>query len=99
MPDSSFWGYCNRLWKDHVRHAVPWARDNIMWGIVVLILPPTLAFFVLKKTIDWPLLWTSLLFYGVALLLYGAAHFVRAAWKGDVGRQHDIDRKDNAFEE
>lgn len=27
------------LWRD----AMPWARDNILWGAAVLVIPPLLA--------------------------------------------------------
>jgi len=99
MSNQTIGAYCEKLWEDELRHAAPWARDQIGWGIVVLIAPFLLAFFVLGRHIDWPLLWTSLIFYLIAFIIYGGVQFVRAAWKCDLARQEQIAAQDVLLKE
>lgn len=78
---STFRDYCKQLWKDHLRHAGPWARDQIAWALLVTIALPILAALAVHRRIDWQLFWTAVLFFFVAFLLYSLGHFIRAGWK------------------
>src|SRR5271165_1301327 len=99
MINSNFTSYLQLLWQSHIRQAVPWARDNLVWGILVLLLPPITALSIFKRKIDWPPLWASVAFYAVALCIYVGVYFVRAAWKMDVQRQLEIRNQTLAFEQ
>jgi|SRR5581483_1774965 len=76
----TFRAYCWKLWNDHLHKAKPWARDQIGWPLIVLGFTPILAALWLHRSIDWPLFWTSVVFYIIALILFGLVHFIRAGW-------------------
>ncbi len=65
-----------RFWKD----SAPWARDNIVWGMIVLVVPPLAAYIHDSDTqVDWLLIKNSLLLYAFALAIYIAVYFARTA--------------------
>ena len=37
--------YYLRFWRRFIKDATPWARDNIVWGLIVLVLPPLFVYF------------------------------------------------------
>lgn len=79
--------YRLRFWKRFVRDATPWARDNIVWGVVVLVVPPLAAYFRDPHAqIDWPLIKNALWLYGFAFLIYALVHLCRTPKKLDADR-------------
>ncbi len=79
--------YYTRFWKRFRKDAEPWARDNILWGIVVLI-GPLLAARLLHRhlLVDWELVYTTLGLYAVAAVIYAAVHVCRVPKKLDTER-------------
>jgi hypothetical protein len=79
--------YCTRFWRRLRKDAAPWARDNIFWGILVLVLPP-LSIYLRDRhaQIDWGLIRTTLVLYAVAFAIYLLAHVGRIPKKLDVER-------------
>lgn len=86
---STFRKYCGRLAERWFGEATPWARDNIFWGAIVLVVPP-LAAWLRHGTIDWPTVRMTLWFYLTAFVIYAAFHVVRTAWKLDSQRENDL---------
>ena len=90
----------HRFWRD----SAPWARDNIFWGIAVLVIPP-LAVYLKDRgaTLDWATIKAALVLYAVALGIYIVYHLGRTAWKVDQEREDDVlsleGERDNAEEE
>jgi hypothetical protein len=79
--------FCRRFGKD----ASPWARDNIIWGIAVLVIPPIVALIRNRTaTPDWTTIKLTLWLYGVALVIYLIGHCVRTPWKIDQEREVDV---------
>lgn len=78
-----YWAFLKRFWQD----SKPWARDNILWGVFVLIVPPIAAYWRLhgKYAVDWELLKTTLYLYGIVLAIYLFVHLVRTPWKLNQG--------------
>jgi hypothetical protein len=76
---------------EHLKHAAPWARDNIGWGMLMLIAPP-LAVFLRHRgsSIDWSVILTTLYLYIATFLLYGLVHICKAVVKLDSARQKQI---------
>jgi hypothetical protein len=67
--------YYRRFRKRFFRDATPWARDNIVWGIIVLVVPPFAAYLRAPHApMDWILIKNSLLLYGFALAIYVLAY-------------------------
>jgi hypothetical protein len=79
--------YYARFWKRFRKDSTAWARDNILWGIVVLIVP-ILAARLLHHTllVDWELVYTTLGLYAVAAVIYFAAHACLVPRKLDIDR-------------
>lgn len=52
-----------------------WARDNIFWDAAMLIVP-ALALYWRNRTahIDWPIIETTLLLYGIVFVVYALVH-------------------------
>lgn len=83
--------YYSRLGKRFWKDATPWARDNIGWGVIVLLLPPALTFFRDRHAqIDWTNIRSTLVLYGVALPVYFLVHLIRTPKKLD--QQRDAER-------
>src|SRR6266536_4739598 len=74
--------YYSRLGKKFWEDATPWARDNIVLGLVVLLLPPTLTFFRDRHA----QILSTLILYGFALPLYFLVHLIRTPKKLDQER-------------
>jgi hypothetical protein len=76
-----------RLWRD----AAPWARDNIFWGIALLVIPPV-AGLILHRTssVDWDFIRLTLYLYGITFLVYLLGHVIRTPWKLDRDGQREI---------
>jgi hypothetical protein len=57
--------YYRRFWRRFLKDATPWARDNILWGIVVLV-APAIAVYIREHrvAIDW-----------TAIMIYKAVRF------------------------
>lgn len=79
--------YHARFWKRFRKDATPWARDNIVWGAVVLVVPP-LAIYLHDPhaQIDWALIRTTIVLYVFALMVYILAHLGRTPKKLDLER-------------
>ncbi len=81
MPDS-FSNYCRIVFKRCWQDARTWARDNIVWALIVLIASPFVARMRHRGyKIDWELLSASLWIYGFVLLFYILIHLFRTPWK------------------
>jgi hypothetical protein len=80
--------YYLRFWKRFRKDAAPWARDNILWGIVVLIVPP-LAVYLRDPhaQIDWGVIKSALLLYASTFAIYIVLHLRRTARKLDEDRE------------
>lgn len=79
--------YYPRLWGRFLKEAAPWARDNIGWGALFLVVPPAVIFFRDPHVhIDWTLIVVTLRLYGLALLFYVSAQLFRMAKKLDEDR-------------
>ena len=72
-----------RLWKD----AAPWARDNIVWAVLGVVVPP-LALYLHDShaQIDWPLIKIAIELYGFALAIYFLVQLCRTPKKLDGDR-------------
>jgi len=86
--------YYRRSGKRFLKDATPWARDNILWGIVVLVAPP-LAIYLRDRhaEIDWGLIKATLWLYGFALGIYALVHVCRVPKKLDddrATREHEL---------
>jgi hypothetical protein len=67
--------YYRRFRKRLFEDASPWARDNIIWGIVVLVVPPIAAYLRNPHApIDWDLVRNSLILYAFAFMVYILAY-------------------------
>jgi hypothetical protein len=79
--------YSTRFQKRFRKDATAWARDNIIWGFIVLIGPP-LAMYLRDPhaQIDWGLVRTTIALYIVALTVYVIVHLCRTAKKLDMER-------------
>jgi hypothetical protein len=79
--------YYTRFWKRFRKDATPWARDNILWGVIVLVGPLVAARLLHRHLlIDWELVYTTLGLYAVASMIYAAVHVCRVPKKLDIER-------------
>jgi hypothetical protein len=79
--------YSTRFWRRFRRDATPWARDNIVWGFVVLVAPPLAVYLHDPHAqIDWVLIRTTALLYLFAFMVYVLAHLARTPKKLDLER-------------
>lgn len=103
MPDKTLRRYLSQLWEDHLRHAVPWARDAVLLGAAMVLTPLVVARVVYGKAyfsgIDLRLIKPTLWVYLALLISYGSFQFVRAAWKSDVALREKLSEAERAFEE
>jgi len=83
--DGTFLEYVSRVLKRLNKDAASWARDNIFWGIVMLLAPLAVLYWQ-QKTIDWGLVQTTLWIYLAAFVIYLCIHLIRTPWKLDVDR-------------
>lgn len=84
VGNSGFWEYQKRFWNLFLGEAAPWARDNIFWGIAVLIIPPIVAVIRNRSaSLDWEMVKLTLWLYLIALVIYLLVHFIRTPWKLD----------------
>ncbi len=76
-----------RLWRD----SEPWARDNLIWAIFMLIAPP-IAVWLREPSheIDWTLVRTTLWIYVVVFGVYFLVHMARTARKLDFESQNNL---------
>jgi hypothetical protein len=84
-------GYWRRfaavLWRD----AMPWARDNIFWAVVCLIVPPIAVWLHdSNHVIDWQLVRTAAWLYLTAFIAYAILQSVRAVLKLDAEQAQRI---------
>jgi hypothetical protein len=80
--------YSRRFWKRFIKDATPWARDNIIWGLLALLVPPVFIYLRSRHPqIDWPLYKTTVSFYGVALVTYILVQLCRVPAKLDAERE------------
>ena len=79
--------YSARFWRRFWKDATPWARDNILWGVIVLVVPPLLAYVRDSHApLDLVLIKNSLVLYAFALAIYLLAHLCRTPRKLDLER-------------
>jgi len=79
--------YYTRFWKRFRKDATPWARDNIIWGVIVFVGPPLAAYLRDPHTqIDWVLFKNTLLLYAFAFSIYVLFHLCRTPRKLDADR-------------
>lgn len=71
--DGTFLEYVSRVLKRLNKDAASWARDNIFWGIVMLLAPLAVLYWQ-QKTIDWGLVQTTLWIYLAAFVIYLCIH-------------------------
>ena len=97
MPTEGFWRYWRRfvvrLWRDGFK----WFWDNIFCGIIVLVVPPAVLYFLHLGKQDWQTVRIALYCYGAMFVLYGVVHWLRTPWKLDVDRQKELVAKDEAL--
>lgn len=87
----TFRSYCKRLKSRLYEEAAPWARDNIFWGIIMLIAPPTAIYLRNHNaTLDWETVRIATYLYGGAFVIYLAFHCVRTVWKLDTDRANEV---------
>jgi hypothetical protein len=68
------------MWRD----AIPWARDNILWGVAVLVIPPLLTYLHDSgHSIDWVVISLTLQLYVAAFVIYVLWQSGRAVVKLD----------------
>lgn len=80
--------YYTRFWKRFRKDATPWARDNIIWGVTVLVVPAVVAY--LRDPhgqIDWVLIRNSLILYAFAFSVYILAYLRLTPKRLDDDRQ------------
>jgi hypothetical protein len=94
-----FSGYLKRLWKNYLRQHVPWARDQIAWGAIMLIAPVFAVYLIHGSKIDWPIIKTTLWLYGAAFGIYSGIHIARAVWKLHQAQETAIGEKDKQIRE
>jgi hypothetical protein len=76
--------YYRRFEERFRQDATPWARDNILWGVVVLLAPPVAVYLHDRHApIEWGLIKTTLWLYGLALGTYALVHLCRVPKKLD----------------
>ena len=72
--------YYKEIWGYLRKNSFSWARDNIIFGLVMVLLPiGVLA--VAGRQPDVSLMKATLLCYGVALCVYAGVYFLTAHWK------------------
>ena len=60
--------YRIRFWRRFRKDAIPWARDNIFWGVFMLVAPLAAASVLNRQLhIDWELFYTTLFLYPLHL--------------------------------
>jgi hypothetical protein len=70
----------SRLWRD----AKPWARDNIVWTGLMVILPPVATLIHdAHHPIDWEIVSTTIFLYALAGIIYIGVHAFKTARKLD----------------
>lgn len=80
--------YFQRFWSRFFRDAAPWARDNIFWGLLVLLVPAVFVYFRNRHAqIDWNVIESTILLYAVALFIYIVSHLCRTPGKLDADRE------------
>jgi hypothetical protein len=79
----SFRSYYRLFFRQFWEDAKPWARDNILWGIAVVAVPPIAVFFRHhgKYVFDWELLRITVYLYALVLAVYILIHSLRTPWK------------------
>ena len=88
----SFRAYWSRFGKKLFADAYTWARDNIFWGLLVLILPALIVHFQHRDfSVDWHLIVTTLYAYAGLLVVYLVVHAIRTPWKLDSEKQKELD--------
>lgn len=79
--------YYARFWKRFFSDATPWARDNIVWDVIVLVVPPFAAYLRDRHTqINWALIREALWLYAFAAAIYILVHLCRTPKKLDLER-------------
>jgi hypothetical protein len=89
---TSCFGYYKRFLYHFLKNATSWARDNIIFALLVVVLSPVIAY--LRDSshkLDWLLIWETMRVYVLCLAVYVAIHLIRTAWKLDVERAGEID--------
>lgn len=80
--------YYHRFRKRFFKDATPWARDNIVWGGIVVVVPPLAAYLRDRSApMDWILIKNSLILYAFALGVYGLAYLRLTAKSLDDDRE------------
>lgn len=73
-------GFGRRFWHVFWRDSVPWARDNIVWGALILVAPPIAAYLHHPTPpVDWLVVRTTLWIYLGSLVLYILVQSFRTA--------------------
>jgi hypothetical protein len=80
--------YYRRFRKRFFADATPWARDNIGWGVIVLVVPPLAAFFRDPRApVDWVLIKNTLVLYALAFVVYALAYLCATPRRLDADRE------------
>jgi hypothetical protein len=84
--------YYLRFWRRFIKDATPWARDNIIWGLIVLVVPPLFVYFRNRRAqIDWTVTKSTIWLYLIFLSAYILVHLCRTPAKLDADR--DVNEK------
>jgi hypothetical protein len=93
-----FWNYSGRLLRKLVRDAAPWARDNIVVGVLMIVAPPVCVFFRDRKhIIDWEMAKAAIFLYAGIFAIYSVVHLARTPWRLDQARQCDLERSHSEY--
>lgn len=84
-------GYLRHLYRIMRRDAITWGRDSIVWGALMVALPPVAAY-IKDPThqIDWVMVKTALWLYLAVFGAYLLVHLIRAVKKRDLERSDEI---------
>jgi hypothetical protein len=82
MPET-FTNYYRSFREELWRNAKPWAGDNILFGVIMIVMPPIIASIAHhgRYHVDWELIKLSLWSYGAVLVVYVIVHALRTPWK------------------
>lgn len=79
--------YHKRFWKRFFKDATPWARDNILWGVLFLVVPPLIIYARDRHApVDWVPIRATLILYALAFAIYALVHLCRVPKKLDQER-------------
>jgi hypothetical protein len=84
--------YSSRLITQSWNDGKSWARDNILWASVMVVLPPVAVYLRdPNRSIEWVTVKTTLWLYLAVLVVYVAVYLVKSVWKLDKERAEALE--------